>query len=237
MSSKNDLDADLRKKILARPNVILDDRDVMRALVDAKEDAMGNNIVDIRGRAMASLEKRLDRLEDMHGSVIAAAYENIAGTKQIHRAILRMMDPLDFPHFLSNLDEAVRDLLRIEYIALCLETRKNNTSEFEKALGAHNIVRLVPPGFVDTYLTIGRNIPVRDVILREIPNDAGNIYRTDLSGVKSEAVMRLKFGIGRLPGMLVLGSEDPHQFSPHQGTDLLAFFAGVFERMMRRWLA
>jgi uncharacterized protein YigA (DUF484 family) len=49
--------------------------------------------------------------------------------------------------------------------------------------------------------------------------------------------MRLKFGAGRLPGMLVLGAEDPHQFSPHQGTDLLAFFAGVFERIMRRWLA
>ena len=237
MSSKNELDANLRMKILARPNVILDDRDVMRALVDAKEDAMGDNIVDIRGPAMASLEKRLDRLEDMHGSVIAAAYENIAGTSQIHRAILRMMDPLDFPNFMSNLDEAVRDILRIECIALCLETRKNDTSEFEEALGAHTIVRLVPPEFVDTYLTLGRDIPIRDVILRECPNDAGKIYRTDLSGVKSEAVMRLEFGVGRLPGMLVFGSEDPHQFSPHQGTDLLAFFAGVFERIMRRWLA
>jgi uncharacterized protein YigA (DUF484 family) len=37
--------------------------------------------------------------------------------------------------------------------------------------------------------------------------------------------------------MLVLGSEDPHQFTPQQGTDLLAFFTGVFERAMRRWLA
>ena len=237
MSGKNDLDAELRKKILARPNVILDDKDVMRALVDAKEEAMGDNIVDIRGSAMTHLEKRLDRLEDMHRSVIAAAYDNLAGTSQVHRAILRMMDPLDFPNFLSNLDEAVRDILRIEHIALFLETRKNDTSDFEKALGVHNIVKLVPPGFVDTYLTFGRNIPVRNVILREIPNDAGNIYQSGLSGVKSEAVMRLEFGVGRLPGMLVLGSEDPHQFSPHQGTDLLIFFAGVFERIMRRWLA
>ena len=34
-----------------------------------------------------------------------------------------------------------------------------------------------------------------------------------------------------------MGSEDAHQFGPQQGTDLLAFFAGVFERSMRRWLA
>ena len=42
---------------------------------------------------------------------------------------------------------------------------------------------------------------------------------------------------GRLRKGLVLGAEDPHQFKPTQGTDLLAFFAGVFERTMRRWLS
>ena len=237
MSGKSDLDTDLRKKILARPNVILDDKDLMRALVGAKEEAMGGNIVDIRGIAMERLEYRLDRLEDTHRSVIAAAYENLAGTNQIHRAILRMMDPLDFPSFLSNLDEDVREILRVEYVALFLETRKRDTRSFESVLGAHNIVKLVPAGFVDTYLTLGRNTPVRDVILREIPRQSDSIYESDLSRIKSEALMRLKFGAGRLPGMLVFGAEDPHQFSPHQGTDLLAFFAGVFERIMRRWLA
>ncbi len=237
MSGKSDLDTDLRKKILARPNVILDDKDLMRALVGVKEEAMGGNIVDIRGIAMERLEHRLDRLEDTHRSVIAAAYENLAGTNQIHRAILRMMDPLDFPSFLSNLDEDVREILRVEYVALFLETRKRDTRSFESVLGAHNIVKLVPAGFVDTYLTLGRNTPVRDVILREIPRQSDSIYESDLSRIKSEALMRLKFGAGRLPGMLVLGAEDPHQFSPHQGTDLLAFFAGVFERIMRRWLA
>ena len=40
-----------------------------------------------------------------------------------------------------------------------------------------------------------------------------------------------------VPGMLAMGSEDPHLFSPQQGTDLLGFFTGVFERAMRRWLA
>ncbi|MGB1694902.1 MAG: DUF484 family protein [Paracoccaceae bacterium] len=237
MSGKSDLDTDLRQKILARPNVILDDKDLMRALVGAKEEAMGGNIVDIRGIAMERLEHRLDRLEDTHRSVIAAAYENLAGTNQIHRAILRMMDPLDFPSFLSNLDEDVREILRVEYVALFLETRKRDTRSFESVLGAHNIVKLVPAGFVDTYLTLGRNTPVRDVILREIPRQSESIYESDLSSIKSEALMRLKFGAGQLPGMLVLGAEDPHQFSPHQGTDLLAFFAGVFERIMRRWLA
>ena len=48
--------------------------------------------------------------------------------------------------------------------------------------------------------------------------------------------MLLDLGKGRLPAMLVMGAQDPHQFRPSQGTDLLVFFAGVFERQMRRWL-
>ena len=54
--------------------------------------------------------------------------------------------------------------------------------------------------------------------------------------MRSEACLRLDFGPGRLPGLLVFGAEDPHQFSPQQGSDLLSFFAGVFERSMRHWL-
>ena len=55
--------------------------------------------------------------------------------------------------------------------------------------------------------------------------------------IRSEACLKLDLGEGRLPGLLVLGAEDPHMFHPQQGTDLMTFFAGVFERAMRRWLS
>ena len=40
-----------------------------------------------------------------------------------------------------------------------------------------------------------------------------------------------------LGGLLAFGAADGLRFHPDQGTDLLAFFAGVFERSLRRWLA
>ena len=73
MTSSLKIDDDLRATIIARPTVILDDKDVMHALIAANEKAMGSNIVDLRGIAMERLERRLDRLEDTHRSVIAAA--------------------------------------------------------------------------------------------------------------------------------------------------------------------
>ena len=51
----------LRAQILSDPALILDDKDVMRALVAASEREMGTNIVDLRGLAMERLEARLDR--------------------------------------------------------------------------------------------------------------------------------------------------------------------------------
>ena len=103
MSSNPKIDDVLREAIISQPDVILDDTDVMQALIAANEKAMGGNIVDLRGIAMERLETRLDRLEDTHRSVIAAAYENLAGTNQIHRAILRMLDPTEFETFLAIL--------------------------------------------------------------------------------------------------------------------------------------
>lgn len=77
-----------RARILADPGLVLDDAEVMRALVLASEQAMGGNVVDLRGMAMERLETRIDRLEETHRAVIAAAYENLSSTNQIHRAIL-----------------------------------------------------------------------------------------------------------------------------------------------------
>ena len=115
-------DDTLRETIIQRPDVILEDDDVMNALIAANERAMGSNIVDLRGIAMERLEHRLDRLEDTHRSVIAAAYENLAGTNQVHRAVLRMLDPVAFEPFLRNLGGEVAEILRVDAVRLVLES-------------------------------------------------------------------------------------------------------------------
>lgn len=237
MSSKpNDalpvLTREAREEILSQPGAILNDSELMRALVAANERAMGANIVDLRGIAMERLETRLDRLEDTHRSVIAAAYDNLAGTNQLHRAILRMMDPTGFEDFLHVLSTEVAEILRIEAITLVLETAQDSGSPEIKRLDG--VLQLVEPGFVDSYLPEPRQ---RVVTLRQLQGASPRLYGRKAGWIHSEACLRLDFGPGRLPGLLVMGAEDPHQFTPQHGTDLLTFFAGVFERSMRHWLS
>jgi uncharacterized protein YigA (DUF484 family) len=235
MSSSPKIEDTLREAIISQPNVILDDKDLMQALIAANERAMGGNIVDLRGIAMDRLESRLDRLEDTHRSVIAAAYENLAGTNQVHRAILRMLDPVEFETFVRDLNGEVSEILRVDATKLVLESVQNDADTAVKRLG--EVLSVAEPGFVNDYLSQGRGGQVRQVTLRQVQNASDTIYGEKADWIRSEACLKLDFGEGRLPGMLVMGAEDPHMFGPQQGTDLLAFFTGVFERAMRRWLS
>ena len=235
MNSSPKIDDTLREAIILQPNVILDDKDLMQALIAANEQAMGGNIVDLRGVAMDRLESRLDRLENTHRSVIAAAYENLAGTNQVHRAILRMLDPMEFEAFLRDLNGAVSEILRVDATKLVLETVQRDSESTVKRLG--EVLSVAEPGFIDDYLSNGRGGQVRKVTLRQVQNSSEMIYGENAEWIRSEDCLKLDFGDGRLPGLLVMGAEDPHMFGPQQGTDLLAFFTGVFERAMRRWLS
>lgn len=217
----------LRDTILAEPETILEDSDLMQALIAASETDRGRNVVDLRGAAMTRLEARLTRLEDTHRSVIAAAYDNLTGTAQVHRAILSLLEPLTFEDFLHCLGTDVAEVLRVDAVRLVLESRDDDPSPAD-------ILTLVQPGFVDDYLTLGRATPVRPVVLRSLVHGAVGLYG-DLPA-RSEALIRLDFGRGRHPGMLAFGSADPGQFQASQGTELLTFLGGVFERAMRRWL-
>ncbi|KUP92389.1 DUF484 family protein [Tritonibacter horizontis] len=237
MSSINaGLEESLRKKIIDEPQMVLDDPNVMRALVAGNERSMGSNIVDMRGLAMERLETRLDRLEDTHRSVIAAAYENLAGTNQIHRAVLRLLDPESFAGFMEVLRGDFCDILRIDAMALILETTQEEAGAAVERVG--DVLKFTEAGFIDGYLSQGRSFGgERSVLLRQIDTAPARIYGEKSASLRSEACLKLDLGSGRLPGLLVLGAEDPGQFTPQHGTDLLSFFAGVFERSMRRWLS
>jgi hypothetical protein len=226
---------DLRDVILAEPEAILEDTAVMAALAAASDRALGSNVVDLRAIAMDRMEARLDRLQDTHRSVIAAVYENLAGTNQIHRATLQLLTPVTFEAFLQTLGTDVAQTLRVDCARLVLESRRTADDPALQRLG--ETLCITGPAFVDTYLGTGPDAPSRPVTLRQTPLESVLPYGAQSKAIRSEALLRLDFGKGRLPGLLALGAGDPHRFKAAQGTDLLAFFGGVFERTMRRWLS
>jgi len=217
----------LKDKILSDPSVILDDPEVMRALLVGQDSGKGENVVDLRGVFVARLESRLDRLEDTHRNVIAAAYENLSGTNQIHRAVLALLDAANFAEFLQVLDHDVANILGVDMIRLGLEAPESIQNP---------VVITLPEKGVAAYITGGHDNPARQVTLRAAPEAKTALYGADAIDIRSEAILRLDLGQGLYGGLVAFGSSDPKRFSPDQGTDLLMFLAQSLERILRRWL-
>lgn len=221
------LDDVTRKKLLADPGVILGDRDLMRALVAAREAEIGDNVIDIRGRAMEALEARLDRLEHTHESVIAAAYDNQSGTAVVHRAVIALLEPADFEGVAEILQSEIAPILRVETLRLLLERDRAPDDLPED-------VAVVPDGAIARIASAGRRAPRGDdIILRPASPITQPIHGR---AVASEALLPMDLGPGLPRAMFLMGSADINRFTPAQGTDLLRFFGQVGRLMLMRWL-
>lgn len=226
-----DADDKLKADILADPSIVLEDSAVMRALLHAQDEANGERVVDLRNVFLERLEQRLERLEDTHANVIAAAYDNMAGTNQVQRAVLAVLEPRDFPSFLDVLQNEVASILGVDMVRLCIESKTQD--------GAlpHAVITPLEPGMVREIILNGRDVAMRKVTLRAAGPNKARVFTAAAGRVNSEALLRLDLGQKQLPAMLAFGSENIDRFSPEQGVDLLTFFAEAFERILRRWVA
>ena len=229
----------VRDEIISNPKVFLEDHDVMRALITADRQKQASNVIDLRSIAMDRMEDRLNKLEDTHRTVVAAAYDNVSSMNEIHRVILSVLEPKDFNGFLHYVEHELAPTLGIETASLCLETQAVTTGQgpsLSKEFGTG--VTFMAIGEVNDYITSGREINSRPVTMRSVkPGSDTSLFDSSKDPIKSEALLKLDLGDGNLPGMLVLGSKNPDQFAPGQGSDLLLFLGGIFSRIMCRWLA
>jgi hypothetical protein len=223
----------IRSLILADPELVLSDDMVMRALLGATAQG-ARNIVDLRDKLVERLERRLHKLVHANRSVIAAAYENVAGTQQVHRAILALIDAPDPGEFLRRLTRDVPAMVGVEEARLCIEAEVEDirpADSLGEGLGGR--VLLVPETTVGEYLMLEGDTSAGPVVLRPCGVEAEIIFGT-MTRSRSEALLRLDLAGGT--GLLAFGAQDPDRFGPDQGVDLLTFFGSVVERLVSRHL-
>lgn len=130
--------------------------------------------------------------------MISAAFENQSGTAVIHRAVLALLEPMDFIDFIDALDTTVAPILRLETLRLVMEAAIENEPAAEAGLV------MVPPGRIATMIAAGRKAPRGDdIILRRATNETAAAHG---HAVASEALLPLDLGPGRMPALLLLGS-------------------------------
>jgi uncharacterized protein YigA (DUF484 family) len=156
----------------------------------------------------------------------------------VHRACLTVLEPDDFADLLKVLTRDVAPILGVEVIRLGLEAPAAPPGTGMGPEGPfRDTVVALPAGGVDAYVTQGRGLGARRVTLRQLHKASPDFYGAEAPEIRSEALIRLDLGEGGHPALLAFGAHDGNRFHPDQGTDLLAFFGGVFERSLRRWLS
>ncbi|HUF57433.1 MAG TPA: DUF484 family protein [Thermohalobaculum sp.] len=226
----------IRSLILAEPELVLGDDQVMRRLIGASDTgaADGRRIVDLRDRLVERLETRLTRLVHTNRSVIAAAYETVAGTGQLHRAVLDLIGAPDLGACLRVLTLETPLLVGVEEARLCLEAHVDQVRPADElGPGLEGRVLAVPEGTAEAYLALAGEVSPGGVVLRPAGEEAELLFGYP-NRIRSEACLRLD--MGGSAGLMVFGAADPDRFGSDQGTDLLAFFAGVVERVLLRHL-
>ncbi|MEM7670263.1 MAG: DUF484 family protein [Pseudomonadota bacterium] len=227
-----DLDGDerdlIRTLILGDPDLVLNDDQVMRALIGSQAKG-ARNVVDLRDRLVERMESRLDKLMQANRSVIAAAYENVATTNQVHRAVLELLAAGELGTLLRALVHDVPVMLGVEEARLCIEADVAEArSADELADGLNGRVVILPMGSVESYLAIGGTAGA-EVVLRPCPDEKEIVFG-HISPSQSEALMRLE--LSGVAGLVAFGAADPDRFSHDQGTDLLTFMARAVERLL-----
>ena len=98
------MDNKLREEILAHAHEILNDETLLRALIEASDKNLGNKVVDLRSVALQKMDGEFKKLKRSNQQVIATAYENLVGMKQVHQAVLKSLEQNNFDQFIKNLN-------------------------------------------------------------------------------------------------------------------------------------
>ena len=225
----------VRAELLADPSIILNDQELMDSLLAATDIKLGTNVVDLRHVAMNRLSDKLGELEGTHQSVVAAAYQNLLGTKQIHQAVIQLLGKKSLDEFVISLKSELLKILSVDCIFILLEKPDGSVDPLIQTDYGPNI-QTVMPGFVYTYITQGGLTELSKVKLRKATSVTNQLFEDASVKIESEACVQLNLDENQIIGMITFGSSDTDFFEPGQGTDLLKFFASACEKMLERWI-
>ena len=225
----------VRAELLADPSIILNDQELMDSLLAATDIKLGSNVVDLRHVAMNRLSDKLGALEGTHQSVVAAAYQNLLGTKQIHQAVIQLLVKKNLEEFVISLKSELLKTLSVDCIYILLEKPDGSVDSLLPTNCGPNI-QTVMQGFVKTYITQGGLTELSKVKLRKATSVTNQLFEDASVKIESEACVQLNLDENQIIGMITFGSSDADFFEPGQGTDLLKFFASACEKMLERWI-
>ncbi|MGH6927258.1 MAG: DUF484 family protein, partial [Dongiaceae bacterium] len=158
--------------------------------------------------------------------LLANSRDNLSTQDRIHKAVLALLGAETLEHFVEIVATDLAVLLDVDAVALCVEAADGKAKKLRL-----DGIQVLAPGTVDRVLG-----PERGTLLRDDTTGDAEIFDAGAGLVRSDALIRLRFGEKAPPGMIAFGTRHPGYFDPGQGTELLHFLARIIEHCLREWL-
>ncbi len=222
----------VRTFIKSCPEAVLDDPDTVRELATSAEHTLGENVVDLRDAALKILERRRGELEEVNRLLVASGHENLMSVQRVHAAVLALLEAKNLKLLRIALDEEITRILQVECIRLLLVGRFDGLGT-RTTLG--NTFLVCEQGFIDRYFADPRGLRKGQVKLRHtIDPWIESAYGQYANQVRSEALLPISFLNPHQSALLLIASNNAHQFEAGMGTELLVFFQQVFQHTIRK---
>ena len=200
--------------IRAHPSFLSTHSDLLRTLTPSPRYE-GGNVVDMQAFI-------IERLRTDHDDLLTTNRGNMAGQSRVHEAALSFLSAHSLEHLVHLVTTDLAVILGLDVVVFCVES-----AEAKSVAG----VRVLPLGTVNRLLDGGHEVRLDG----EAEVDPA-VYGGMGSLVRSQALIRFKFGCRESTGLLALGSREEDKFHAHQDKELLTFLARVTEYCVCSWL-
>jgi uncharacterized protein len=187
---------------------------------------VGDRVVDFQRFLFDRQRQEVARLNAEYRNLIAVCRGNLASQARVHKAALAILAAPSFGQLLQIVTTDLAVVLDVDVVTMAVENIAGIAPRFPV-----QGIRLLKSGSVEELLGEERTV----------------LYEADMTGdpalfgggaglVRSQALLRLRFGRESPTGLLCIGTRKPGRFHPGLGTELLGFLARVVGIAVGLWL-
>ena len=207
------------------PDFLDEHPEALRLLRPAGRE-IGDGVVDFQHFLYERQRREINRINLEYRNLIAVSRGNLASQTRVHKAALAVLAAPSFGQLLQTVTVDLAVLLDVDVVTIAVE----NIAGVAPRLNTHG-VQLLEAGTVD----------------EQLGPDKAVVYEADVAGdpelfggaaglVRSQALLRLRFGRETPSGLLCIGTRKPGRFHPGLGTELLGFLGRVVGISIGLWL-
>ncbi len=215
---------DVRDYLLDHPDFLVENDDLLGALVPPSSVRGVDKVEDFQRYMLARLQDHFMAIKGEHDDLLDLMQEQMQRQNRLADAVLDLLDAPDFEAFLSAASDKLALQMDHEASALFMEAPEG------AAIGAYGALRLVPMGFVDTWMR------GHEILLEEKKEPAAPLYGAADDQVRSHVLLRLSVSNLLPPALLALGHADPCYYATGLATEQIEFLGAIIERCFRKWL-